>query len=311
MFAFPSRGAWLVCAGLIVLNGVWMAAAGYSIALRDLLPILGAAGITAGVGAFYTVWRPRPALASMCLSVVYLVVFTAAVAVFSYLCAGLAPPLLDARFVAMDAALGFDWTAHVQWVADRPWLASTLYLAYFSCQAQLLVALVGLSILDRAKLTEFMTLYAATVLVVIVASALWPAVGAYHHFAPVGLGSIFSDPELGRWHYAHLFAVRAGEMREIALGDAKGLVQFPSFHTALAIITARALAAIPRLALPAMALNGLVILSTLSIGGHYLVDVIAGAALAGAAILAVEHRARRRAGVNTPALPDPAGAALR
>ena len=67
----------------------------------------------------------------------------------------------------------------------------------------------------------------------------------------------------------------------------QGLVTFPSFHTSLAIITTYAVRGIRFVTLPVAILNGLVIVSTLPEGGHYLIDVIAGAIISIIAIVAI------------------------
>jgi hypothetical protein len=88
----------------------------------------------------------------------------------------------------------------------------------------------------------------------------------------------------GIWHVAHFEALRPGAMRAIDPAAIEGLVTFPSFHTALAMITAWALLRTRWLAAPAAALNALVVASTVPVGGHYFLDVPAGLAIAAGVI---------------------------
>jgi membrane-associated phospholipid phosphatase len=81
--------------------------------------------------------------------------------------------------------------------------------------------------------------------------------------------------------------LRSGPAAVLDFRKMEGLVTFPSFHTVLAIITAYAFRGFRLLALPALVLNGAVIVSTLPEGGHYLVDVLAGALIAAAGIALV------------------------
>lgn len=74
----------------------------------------------------------------------------------------------------------------------------------------------------------------------------------------------------------------------------EGLVTFPSFHTALAVIFAYSMRGIRYIALPVYALNAMLILATLPQGGHYLVDVVAGLAVAAMSIKSVSWIARIR-----------------
>lgn len=65
-----------------------------------------------------------------------------------------------------------------------------------------------------------------------------------------------------------------------------GVSTFPSVHAALAILFAWALWPVRALRYPSLALNGLMYVSTIPIGAHYVVDVAAGTLLAIASIRA-------------------------
>jgi membrane-associated phospholipid phosphatase len=72
----------------------------------------------------------------------------------------------------------------------------------------------------------------------------------------------------------------------------EGIVTFPSFHATLAIILTYAVRHY-RWALAVIApLNCLMILAIPTVGGHYLVDLFGGAAVAGLAILLVQFTYR-------------------
>jgi len=65
---------------------------------------------------------------------------------------------------------------------------------------------------------------------------------------------------------------------QISQADAQGLVSLPSFHTALGVLFCLTLRH-SRLGWPCLLLNLLMIASTPVMGGHYLVDLLAGALL--------------------------------
>jgi len=116
---------------------------------------------------------------------------------------------------------------------------------------------------------------------------LVPAAGAYPYYRPQrelfdGFGT-----HAGMWHYETLSTLRTQIAPVLDFNNIEGLVTFPSFHTVLAIITAYVCRDIWFIALPAGVLNGIVIVSTLPEGGHFLVDVLAGAGIALAGILFV------------------------
>jgi membrane-associated phospholipid phosphatase len=63
------------------------------------------------------------------------------------------------------------------------------------------------------------------------------------------------------------------------------LICFPSFHVIWAILFAQALWGFRYLRIPVALLAGLIIMSTLTTGWHYFVDVLAGILLASFAVL--------------------------
>jgi membrane-associated phospholipid phosphatase len=65
-----------------------------------------------------------------------------------------------------------------------------------------------------------------------------------------------------------------------------GVVCFPSFHVIWAILGANALWCFKPLRIPVAILSTLIILSTMTSGWHYFVDVLAGLLVAAAAIAA-------------------------
>src|SRR5208283_1718480 len=81
-----------------------------------------------------------------------------------------------------------------------------------------------------------------------------------------------------------LNALRSGSLPVVNLQRLDGLITFPSFHTAVAVLLIYAARGTPALVL-ATVINALMILSTFTEGGHYLVDVVAGAAVALLAIV--------------------------
>jgi membrane-associated phospholipid phosphatase len=233
-----------------------------------------------------TVGRLAPVLGIMAL-------LTSSVALLSYLSATTAWPLQDARFAAWDRALGFDWLAWFAWLNANPLVAKALSAAYHTSFAQVIGLLVLLTVLGRDRdLWDFVALFALTSVAVILVSIAVPAVGAAAYHAPdPALRSSF-HPLSGIWHLDEFLGVRDGRIRAISLDRLEGIVQFPSFHTVLAIVTPYALRHVRLVFWPVALLNAVIIVSTLSEGGHYLVDVLAGAVLAVAAIAAVRRLGR-------------------
>jgi membrane-associated phospholipid phosphatase len=200
---------------------------------------------------------------------------------YMYLATSAALPLQDARLASLDRALGFDWLGFVAFANSNTAISWALVTAYHSALPQML-ALYLLLCFGRyeCRLAEFLTLISVTSVAVGALMLLVPAAGAYAHFRPPReLFDGFSS-NAGMWHYETLLRLRTEAALLLDFRQMEGLVTFPSFHTVLAIITAYAFRGFRFLALPAVILNGVVIISTLPEGGHHLVDVIAGAIIA-------------------------------
>ena len=244
-----------------------------------------------------TVGRLAPVLGVMAL-------LTSSVALLSYLAAATAWPLQDARFAAWDRALGFDWVAWFAWLNANPPVAKALSAAYHTSFGQVIGLLVLLTILGRERdLWDFVALFALTSVAVILISIAVPAVGAAAYHAPGPAMRASFHPLSGVWHLDEFLGVRDGRIRAISLDRLEGIVQFPSFHTVLAIVTPYALRHVRLVFWPLVALNAVVIVSTLSEGGHYLVDVLAGAVLAAVAIAIVRRLGRGEVVAQPMAVP--------
>lgn len=282
----------MLVAVLFVIDIIWMIAAGFTLQVSSIITTLFFMTLLYAVSLYYTVHRPNPQFSTLLNCTLFLIAFTAVFALLSYFSASLNLPLRDAQFAAIDKAMGFDWVALLTWTNEHPTIGWTLTLAYMSSIPQLIVVTLILCFTMRTEdVKDYTALFAITGTFVIFAAAIFPAAGAYIYHAPDP--SLFSNlnPDAGVWHYEHLLALRDGTLRHIDISLIEGLVTFPSFHTALAIITAWAVRNVKYVFPVAAVLNALVIWSTLSEGGHYLIDVIAGAGIAVASI-AIYSRAR-------------------
>jgi membrane-associated phospholipid phosphatase len=214
----------------------------------------------------------------------------------TYLCLATttALPLQDATLAWLDQMLHFDWIAFLTLTNSNPIVSRTLVVAYHSAFPQMVLLYILLSFSRREEqLAELLTLFCVTFGATCFLMLLVPAAGAYPYYQP--RRELFDgfSADAGMWHYEVFNLLRTAPSPVLKLEYMKGLVTFPSFHTALAIITAYAARDIPFIALPAAILNGIVIVSTLPEGGHFLVDVLAGAiiALVGIALARWKHSA--------------------
>jgi membrane-associated phospholipid phosphatase len=212
-----------------------------------------------------------------------------AIITLNYIGFALNRPLIDGQLLAADQWLGFDWYAYMDWTKAHPWAAKFLYVGYHSMLAEmaLLIALLGFTGQYQVA-HRYVLLFLSTGLVCVAVAAYWPSLGfpGYRHFDInekygdlhiMGVKAILNDILTMRAH-GHTLPDRL-----------KGLITFPSFHTAFAVIAIYTVNHIRQcwLRYPLIALNLLMILATPVYGWHYLVDVIGGVIIALLCILCV------------------------
>jgi membrane-associated phospholipid phosphatase len=215
-------------------------------------------------------------------------------------------PLQDHALLAIDRSLGLDPEPIARFVNDHPWLADALARGYGLIKWPLLGIPVVLALTARhVRLQSFMLAMSLALAITIAISAFVPAIGTYYglHLPAAHF------PELNTAVYAgqlrDILALREGSLRELELFKLSGIVSFPSFHAASAVLYMWALWPVRGVGGIAAALNLLMIAATPVIGAHYMIDVFAGVALAAASIWAAKLYVERL-GRPSPALPLPA-----
>ncbi|MES2104118.1 MAG: phosphatase PAP2 family protein [Pseudomonadota bacterium] len=273
---------WALTLAVFVVDAIWLSASHYSVSgARSLavffIALLGL-GLLSAIGKlprYSAVARsPYAQRARLTLHCIFLLsVFTAAAGVLQYLLITLNPPVVDARLAAWDALIGFDWVYAFLWVRGNPLVNAILKLAYASLLLQFIAIpwLLGLSGRER-HLREFVSCIMLSSLLLLLISAGFPAHSAFAYY---GLGI---EAELQT--VSHFDLLRSGAMRVFDIDDIQGLISIPSYHAALAVILTYVLRSYRLLFLLAAVVNAVMILSTPTEGGHYLVDTIAGLGLA-------------------------------
>jgi membrane-associated phospholipid phosphatase len=191
-------------------------------------------------------------------------------------------PLVDPLLSRADALLGFDWTAVDAWVSSHAAVATIFSLTYGTILWQPF-AIIFLVSVGRPGSTNSDLIWGMllSVLLCSVFSALIPALGY--------------EGAIGAAHIDALREIRAGAWTTLDIEKVEGIITFPSFHAALGVLFPYALRHIKWAFWPALLVNGTMILGTPVVGGHYLVDVIAGLAVAAFSILLLRSIRRRTA----------------
>ncbi|HXT26452.1 MAG TPA: phosphatase PAP2 family protein [Candidatus Eisenbacteria bacterium] len=197
-------------------------------------------------------------------------------------------PLRDALLAKMDRALGFNVPAIAAWTAAHPHWRTLSDKSYDVLYLLLPMAMFLPGILGkRAPAEQFIVANAAAFLLSFPVFTLMPAIGPW-------AGSQFAGNAAQKACEASIIALHSGSKTAAVVG----VVSFPSFHVIWAVLSARALWPIRGLRIVGVAMAGLVVVSTVSTGWHYVVDVIAGFAMAAVALgiarLVVEPERKKR-----------------
>jgi hypothetical protein len=132
-----------------------------------------------------------------------------------------------------------------------------------------------------------------SILVLAVGMLLCPAAGASAYFEPAP--RLYEHFTAGgeMWPFLDAFnGLRDGSLTKIDVSQVQGVVSFPSFHTMLGVIATYALRDTRALFIPAAIVNAAMIVATLPVGGHHLMDTLAGAAISIAAFHVLRHGRR-------------------
>ena len=285
--AVLGAGTWILFPLYCLLAITLMIATGFDFAWLSCIKLMMPAVAIGGVFAYYVRYRPDPVIVGMTEALLFLFLVGAPLAVVVYPLQSLNYPLWDAEFAAVDQAMGFDWMAHFSWISARPVVGQLLFFTYHSCMAQMAITVVILSLAKRFEhLREFLFLFASTAMTVAIIAAFVPAEGAFPFHSPPANLQIGHDPMVGIYHLEHVRALRDGTLRMVDLSNVNGLVTLPSFHAIFAILLAWSTRSLRYLFIPSIILNTFVCISAIAIGGHYLIDIFAGAAIAFAAMYA-------------------------
>jgi membrane-associated phospholipid phosphatase len=259
----------------------WCLAGQWTIALRDIV-LLCLIGVSPLIPLLLSRYRNDAKIRDACISVALFIVFSNVGGVLSYLVVSTDAPLVDSTLAAWDQALGFDWPNVYLWVQQHHIVSSVFTVAYGGIFPEIAIITCWLCFTRETQgLSELYSVIVIAFIATCVIAGLFPAAGASTFYA----SAVHADISM----LSNFQPLRAGSLKTIDMFHVQGLFSFPSFHAVMAIALAYAMR--KSRAFPAFAVfNGVVILSTPTCGGHYLVDVLAGAATVFASILASKTR---------------------
>jgi len=304
MRTFPRACPYIVLSTVAAASAAWLIADGVSVVARSLV---WPAAVLAAVIAYLARIRRFPPRAGRLAALmerqataltgmIFLQVAWMTLLIFNHLAMTVRWPLADGTLAGWDAALGFDWVEYLILVASNPSLSDVLALSYNALTPLSIAAFLVLAFSeDRLRCAYFVEAFFLSALVCIVAGSFFPAEGAAMHYLRGAVPEAALRGMPGLYHLDALHYLRGGAPFALEPLQLSGLVTFPSFHTAGAIVIATAFLR-TRWFWPSFAYAAVMIAATPIFGSHYFCDLIAGAAVA-AGVLAVLARSGHYRGV--------------
>ena len=289
------RFNWIAIGSIVMAFGLSLLLSDFHVRSQGYLIVAGIAVVYGWFGWRNAVSRTRqnPRIAFPLAAIAQLVVVIPVMTSISYVATSANLPLMDATLLACDRALGFDFRSYLGFIDDRPWLVWILATGYRTIACSVLVTAVMLPLAGHyRRVAEFISAFTLALILTIGISALVPAIGVYGelkmaasdfpNIVPQGYYDTLRDAPL----------LRDGTLRSLDLFELVGVLTFPSFHAVSAVLYAWALWPVRWFRPVNLLCNGAMIAATPVGGGHYMVDVIAGVAVAGLAILVARRVSR-------------------
>jgi hypothetical protein len=259
---------------------------GFSLVWPSTIPTLAASCALFVVAVIYRTRRPNARIAAMTMGTSALLLFSMAMALSNYLALSLQRPLIDPILAGWDGALGIDWLALVAAVQGLPWLKLVLSVAYMTTLPQIAIVVVILALSGRLeRLAEFMLAFCIAALITVAFWAAFPSFGAFAWFWQLDPALADSGLIVDAAYARELYDLQEGRITALSIDELTGLIAFPSFHTAIAVLAAWYLWPVRIAGVAALLLNVLVVMSVPFDGGHHFVDVPAGIVVAALGIV--------------------------
>lgn len=307
--AWSEVGVHRLCGALWLLNGVMLVSelilfhvTGVDLVWSSGLLIFAALGATAALWGYFA-WQPgspREWIIPEAAVVFSLLLVNALIGPpMQYPALALQRPLVDSWLAAADAALGISVPGIVHWTAQHPVLVSVLQWSYMSLVPQFIAPIVLLPIFnDRVALWEYAWHFLLCSAITVACLAIFPAACTftYQNFTALLNESRFIE---------HFAAARAGSFTTVDFNNLEGLVSCPSFHVAGSWMVTWAFRR-TWLLVPLAILNTALAASTVMLGAHYAVDLLATAVMIGVSCLLFRLVGRRLlpARVESPSARD-------
>lgn len=295
-----------IVACVATVDATWIRAGRFDADARAYGLIALLAVVCAVGGVFYDRFRKDERLAAMLFGAGFLVAISASFSVLNYLLLTVAGPRIDVPLASLDRAMGVDWPAMMAFATHYPWLTNVFFrLTYLSVLPQIALLLVAIGLWGKPDRIYAMSLAVACGAAISI--AIWTVAPSFGAFSVYTLPTSVSDHlalALDRSYARELIALLNHGPGHISPSDAKGLIGFPSYHAALAVIVIWHARELPVLRWLLSGVNAVVLVATPIQGGHHVIDVVAGIGVAALSVFLANAAVRFAARQGSPLILD-------
>jgi hypothetical protein len=265
----------------VVLTALWAVLGHFDIETWAYSLLLVMEPIFIGGAIYYARRRREAGLVAILAAAAFLLAFSTAASLLSYLALTIAGPRIDGMLAGVDLALGFHWVRLMTVAAGHPALTHLLLMAYLSVMPQTIVLILLLG--WRERIADIYGLCFALSVGALTTIAVWtafPSFGAFSVFhLPPDVAARLGLALNGDYGRDLVLMLRNGP-GHISPTELRGLIGFPSYHTVQALVLIWYARHIPYVRWLALALNVVVLIATPIHGGHHVIDMIGGAGVA-------------------------------
>lgn len=296
---------------LMALNLGTMAMLGMAPRLDQFLLVLALSLALLGGCAVYAHWRCAPVLAGIFAALAVHLTAGSFGGVQAMLGVAAGFPLVDSTLARIDHSFGISHPDMLVWLAG--WPDQAVWLGYIYSTTVPLITLVAFFLAMRSdfdRLRIYLSTFVLMLTMTVLIATVTPAIGTYvhYHIEPSVLARLPTGS--GIYHLSDFHRLRAGEVASLGPFELNGVITFPSFHAAMALLITFGLGGSRFSAAIGWCICIPTLIATVLVGGHFVIDLVGGSLIFAVALMASRKwygPGQVRRGARFP-LADPAAA---